>query len=494
MNVTAAGRVHPSAPAKSAKIVDHSATIRHIRGLIWFYLWLLVFEGVFRKWVLPQLSTPLLLARDPVAVAIYVLAFRARLIPQNVWIVTLELIAILSWATGIIVLLPYFPIKTIILVTGYGVRCNYLHLPLIFVIPMVFDLEDVKRVGWWTMMGMIPMSVLMAAQFASSPDSFINSTAGVGEGVQLGAGSGRIRPPGTFSFVSGAVYYLSSVAAFMLHAVLGKLPYKTWLLGAAGGALLVGMAVSGSRAAVLAVGVVAASLAVILFVKPTLAGKFGRYIFFAAIVFWLISYLPVFREGIGILSDRFAEGADAAESSVVGDLVGRTFGDFFDGLRVLTRAPLGGFGLGVGTNGGANFLVGHVEFLLAENEWSRIILESGPILGGAFLLWRCAITFHVGRFSLSQLRRDNPLPLFLFSASFFALLEGPFGQPTTLGFAVALAGLALAARAGQEEEPTGKDDEHRRAPERHNRRSVYADRLHDSRRRDAPLTHDPFDR
>jgi hypothetical protein len=493
MNVIATGRVRPSAPAKS-KVVDHSVTIRHIRWLIWFYLWLLVFEGVFRKWIIPQLATPLLLVRDPVAIAIYVLAFRAKLIPQNVWIVTLELIAILSWATGVIVLLPYFPIKTIILVTGYGVRCNYLHLPLIFIMPMVFDIEDVKRVGRWTIVGMIPMSVLMAAQFASSPDSFINNTAGVGEGMQLGAGSGRIRPPGTFSFVSGAVYYLSAVAAFMLHAVLGKLPYKTWLLGVAGGALLVGMGVSGSRAAILAVGVVGASLAVIVLVRPMLAGKLGRYILLGAIVVWLISYLPVFREGVGILSDRFAEGADDAASSVVGSLVGRTFGDFYDGLLVLARAPLGGFGLGVGTNGGANFLVGHVEFLLAENEWSRIILESGPILGAAFLLWRCAITFYVGRFSLSQLRRDNPLPLFLFSASFFALLEGPFGQPTTLGFAVALAGLALAARPRVEEVPTKKADEREKLPARRPRRSVYAERLHEGWQQETHLTHDPLDR
>ncbi|MBA3652293.1 MAG: hypothetical protein H0W66_12625 [Chthoniobacterales bacterium] len=313
--------------------------------------------------------------------------------------------------------------------------------------------------------------------------------------MQLSAGGGKIRPPGPFSFISGAVYYLSAVAAFMLHAVLTKLPYRTWLLATAGGALLVGMGVSGSRSTVLAVGVVVASLALILVVRPALAGKLGRYILLAAVVLWLISYLPVFREGLGILVDRFAEGAESSDSSIVNGLVMRTLGDFTEGLQMLTRTPLGGFGLGVGTNGGANFLVGQAEFLLAENEWSRVLLESGPILGFAFLFWRCAITFRIGRLALRQLTYGNTLPLFLFSAGFFALLEGPFGQPTSLGFAVVFGGLSLAARKPEhdEAEPPEKEDEpEEKRPRRVGRRSVYAERLHGEPRRD--FLHGSFDR
>src|SRR5689334_1419819 len=162
---------HPWAE-NQPKIFDRSGTIRNIRRLIWLYLWLLVFEGTFRKWILPQFSTPLLLIRDPVVLAIYFLALRARLFPQNVFVITIEILALLSWATGIIVLLPYLSIKTIVLVTGYGARSNFLHLPLIFILPAVFDLEDVKRVGWWTIIGMIPTAILMVIQFNAAPDSF----------------------------------------------------------------------------------------------------------------------------------------------------------------------------------------------------------------------------------------------------------------------------------------------------------------------------------
>src|ERR1044072_8882223 len=82
------------------KSFDRSGTIRNIRRLIWLYLWLLIFEGSFRKWILPEFSAPLLLIRDPVVLVIYFLAFRARVFPQNIFVVTIEILAILSWATG----------------------------------------------------------------------------------------------------------------------------------------------------------------------------------------------------------------------------------------------------------------------------------------------------------------------------------------------------------------------------------------------------------
>jgi len=183
MKATADPRAPASEPAKVPKIFDSTKTIRNIRRLIWLYLWLLIFEGAFRKWIVPQYSAPLLLIRDPVVLGIYLLALRARIFPQNVYVISLVILAILSWAAGIIVLLPYLATKTIVLVTGYGVRSNFLHLPLIFIIPALFDEEDVKRVGWWTIIGMIPMALLMAMQFASAPDAYINRAAGLGDGA-----------------------------------------------------------------------------------------------------------------------------------------------------------------------------------------------------------------------------------------------------------------------------------------------------------------------
>jgi hypothetical protein len=490
-----ADRQIPSPQANLPKVFDATATVVAIRRLIWLYLLLLIFEGSFRKWIVPQFSAPLLLIRDPVVVAIYLLAMRARLFPQNIYVVSLAIIALLSWATGIIVLLPLYSLRTTILVTGFGIRSDFLHLPLIFIIPAVLNFEDVKRAGRWTIIGMIPMALLMVWQFAAPPDAFINRAAGVGEGLQIQAGGGKVRPPGVFSFVSGTIYYLSAVAAFLLYTTLARLPYKTWLLGASGAALIIALGVSGSRSTVLAVAFVVASVGVVLLIRPSLVSKFGRHLFLAFVLIWAISYLPIFREGLGILSDRFIESAESAETSVFGNLASRVIDGFTEPLKIIASVPLGGFGLGVGTNGGAAFLTGGADFLLSENEWSRILLESGPILGLAFLIWRCALAFRIGRFAVRQVRAGNTLPLFLFSAGLFILLQGPFGQPTSLGFAVVLAGLCLAAKPVEEAplpQPVGEPMNPQ--PVRVRGRSRYAERLHGPTSRSSSAHQGPVDR
>jgi len=61
----------------------------HLKGAIWVYFFLLIFEGVFRKWLLPQFSDVLLVVRDPVVLVIYMLAIKARLFPRNNWVLSL---------------------------------------------------------------------------------------------------------------------------------------------------------------------------------------------------------------------------------------------------------------------------------------------------------------------------------------------------------------------------------------------------------------------
>ncbi len=436
-----------SSPAQQdlPRVFDPSETIQNIRRLIWLYFWLLIFEGAFRKWILPQFSAPLLLVRDPVVLLIYLLALRARIFPYNIYVISLAIIALLSWPAGIIVLLPYFPIQTVILVTGYGLRSNFLHLPLIFIIPAVFDLEDVKRVGRWTIIGMIPMAVLMAFQFAASPESLINRAAGLGEGTQIQAGGGQDSATGCLFVHLRSRLLRERGGRFSSPRDARKTPLQGLVALRSGRGIdrfagRVWQPFSGARGSCRRrfarrdLACAACSREQGLDATCSSPRCFSGP----------MSYLPVFREGVGILSDRFTE--SAAEASVVGGLVGRTVGGFTEGLLVLNRVPLGGYGLGVGTSGGASFLTGEASFLLAENEWSRILLESGPILGLAFLIWRSALTFKLGHFAIRQIRAGNTLPIFLFSAGLFVVLQGPFGQPTSLGFAVVFAGLCLAAR------------------------------------------------
>ena len=457
----------------------YEKTIKNLRRLIWLYLILLIVEGSLRKWVVPQLSNPLLIIRDPVVICIYVLALRARVFPRSIFVMSLGIIGILSLVVSIIVLLPYkLDVKSLLGVTLYGFRSNFLHLPLIFVMANVLNEEDVKQIGKWTLLGMIPMAALMVAQFQAPIEAFINKTVGMGENLQIQAGGGKVRPPGPFSFISGPIFYVSAATAFLIHGALSRGAYKSWLLVASGFATVIAAAVSGSRGCVASALVVVFFIVVVMFVRPSAVNRFGWIVLTVAIVALIISRLPVFKEGADILSERFTTSAEAGDTTIVGGMLGRTLSEFTDAFEIFDKAPIFGYGLGIGTSGGAKFLIGQSTFLLTEGEWSRILLENGPILGLAFLIWRTVLTFWLLYLSLKQLKLGRTLPIFLFAAGFLGFLTGTLGQPTSLGFTVVIAGLCLAAI----QNPTAPIETPKLAvtPRRPEipRRSAYASRLY----------------
>lgn len=455
-------------------------TIRNIRRLILLYFLLLLIEGALRKWVLPQLSNPLLIVRDPVVLLIYVLAIRARVFPRNAWVLSLAIIGFLSLAVSFIALWPYLPPGRIILVSGFGFRANFLHLPLIFLMPRVLRPEDVKRIGWWSLLLVVPMSLLMVAQFHASPDALLNRTAS-GEGEMMTAALGKVRTAGTFSFVVGVVAYFALVTGFLVWAALKRGIYKNWVLFAAGIALLIGVAVSGSRSVVGACAVVVSSLLLVLFLRPGAVNRFGQTLLVTVVLGFIVTQTPVFKEGLNVLTTRFSNVAESEEQSITAGLISRVFEGFSEGVRVFPNAPFFGYGLGIGTNAGAKFLTGQNTFLLSEGEWARMLLESGPVLGLAFLLWRCGVAVRIGLLCLQSVRRGNVLPLLLFSSSGLPLMNGQFGPPTILGFAVFTTGLALAARNADAESEIAAAAPVRSAGASERvvgRRSAYADRMH----------------
>lgn len=455
-------------------------TIRNIRRLIWLYFWLLLLEGALRKWVLPQLSNPLLIIRDPVVLLIYLLAIRARVFPRNGWVFSLAVIGFLSLGISFIALWPYLPPSRIVLVSGFGFRANFLHLPLIFLMPRVLRAEDIKWIGRWTLLLLVPMSLLMVAQFHASPDSLLNRTAS-GEGEMITAGLGKVRTAGPFSFVVGVVAYFALATGFLVWAALKRGIYRNWLLFAAASALLIGIAVSGSRSVVGACAVVVASLIIVLFLRANAVNRFGQTLLVTVVLGFIVTQTPVFKEGLHVLATRFSAVAEAEEQSIAAGLIARVFDGLKETIRVYPDAPFFGYGLGIGTNAGAKFLTGQSTFLLAEGEWARLVLESGPVLGLAFLLWRCGVAGHILVLCLRSVRRGgNVLPLLLFSSGGLPLVNGQFGPPTVLGFAVFTTGLALAARnADDESEMTPAAARSAGRTDRvAGRRSAYAERMH----------------
>jgi hypothetical protein len=486
-------RFKPLAPNQPALPKDpgKAKALKWVRGLIWTYFVLLIFEGTLRKWILPQYSDILLVVRDPVVIAIYLLAIKARVFPRNGYMLSLGIIALLSWLVSLVVLEPYLSLKSLILVTGFGFRCNFLHLPLIFVIGKVWDHDDLLKLGKWILIGSLPMSLLLAIQFNAAPDAFINRTAGLGETLQIGSTGDKIRPPGTFSFVSGVVFCAALSTVYLVYGGLTRGVYRNWVLFGAGFALMVAIGVSGSRSVLLSVVMVIATLLVVIVVRPSALNQFGRNLLIIVAVLFLVTRVPVFKEGMKVLSERFTTTAEAEETTIAGGLIARGLSGFTEAFLFIPEAPIGGYGLGIGTNGGAKFLTGRAVFLLTEGEWGRVVLESGPILGMAYLLWRTVFVFNLGMLSLRQLMRGEILTILLYGAGFLALLNGQFGQPTSLGFAVFICGLILAsANKGKVALETERLEPDRTARPQMARRSPYAEQLHHTSAAPAPRDSD----
>lgn len=406
---------------------------RSLRLLIWLYFWLLLCEGALRKWVFPSMSTPLLLVRDPVVVLIYLVALTKGVFPFNRYILLIVALAGLSLVASLMV----FDHLGIIL---YGLRTDFLHLPLIFLIPKVLNHEDVTRIGRWFLLLSVPMTFLVIWQFVSPQGAWINAAAGGELSGQMIATGGRIRPAGTFSFVTGMVSFLTIVAAFLLGGSLDRDTVPNWLRTLPIPCLILSLVLSGSRSALVGVTIIIV-VAILICVRHL--SRVHRVITPAVLgylVFVALCYFPLFREGLAVHEERFRAGGGVERG-----IVGRYLGELGESIDTAVGTPILGRGLGIGTNAGAALLTGSRAFLLGESEWSRVVAESGPILGYAYILMRLVICWYLFRQSWEALGRRQATPILLVAATGLDLISGQFGQPATLGFVVFTSGLALAS-------------------------------------------------
>jgi len=448
---------------------ENTRPLQMLKRLIWLYFWLLIFEGALRKWVVPQLSAPLLIARDPVVLLTYALALSQGVFPRNGFIRWTLVLAVLSFFASL------GGIGTL-KATLFGLHADFLHLPLIFLIPKVFDEDDVKKIGKWLLILSVPMTLLVLMQFRASPDARVNAAAGGEIGGQMYAAAGKIRPPGTFSFVTGMVSFISLVAAYLSWHFLDTKIYSRILAFAAVPALVLSVAISGSRSAVVAVALVAVMVAFICLRRGVASLAHLKYVVVIGLVCGGMSFLPVFREGVMVQQERFEAGGGVHEG-----IIDRFFGELISSLDGFLNAPLMGLGLGLGTNAAAGLVSGERQFLLSEGEWGRVILESGPILGGGILILRFAILGHLWIAAMRSLRRGSSLPLLLLSAMGLDLITGQFGQPTELGFVVFTCGLCLVPPRENPELPAmnaGTDDIRHGTVKKVRGRSAYAEILH----------------
>ncbi|WP_147870181.1 hypothetical protein [Stieleria maiorica] len=411
------------------------------------------------------MATPLLVVRDPVVLVIYWLTLRSGMFPKNNLITATLFLGAVSWFFAV-TLGHMDP-----LVASYGVRCDFFHVPLIFVMGRVLTRSDVDSICRTALWVSIPFTLLLIAQFYSPQSSFLNR--GVGgdlSGAGFSGALGRFRPPGTFSFINGpaSLYPMLCCAWFYLVC---RRKISLLLMGLSGGAILLAIPFSISRS---------------LFIGELVAICFGV----AAIGFGgAMSFKLVFRSllggGVAIAlfccipgtSEAFAAFADRWEKSTTnrGGVQEAIVGRVVEGLlQPFSNMPVIGYGSGISTIVGQKLATGTRGFGYSEGEWGRILMEGGLVLGPLVLGYRisilCVLALATCR---AALRRDwCSLPFLAVSAQM--ILLGQWGQATSLGASIITGGFCLAASR-----PAGVGSRRRKSPTR-NRRS--ARRV--SRRRD----------
>jgi len=415
---------------------------RKVQLLLWTYFWLLIFEGALRKWVVPDLSDSLLVVRDPVALLAIWYGW-PYLVRESVRIWLIPLLAIAGLGFVLALTVGHGDIVT----AAYGTRILVLHFPLIFLFGTVFTRDDLWAFGKVFLVLVIPMTFLIAAQYSLPPDHFLNIAPG-GEGSAGFSGAmGKMRPPGTFSFISGLASFYGLAAAFFAGWLTsGPRPLPRWIwLSAAG--MVFALPLSISRTLFFHYGLVA-SFAVL---ASALAGRAVKSLLAGCLVLVLlaagISQFELFQEAQVVFLDRWekAQRSDAPDEGIAGILVNRIGGSIAQAFAMSDDVQLLGMGIGLATNVGAVRAVGAKGFLVAEGAWPATVGELGPILGFALIAWRVMLAFKLALLAYRQALLKNTMPLILGGITLQGLVIGQTSQPTGLGFLVLAAGLMLAA-------------------------------------------------
>jgi len=417
-------------------------TRRKIQLLLWTYFWLLILEGALRKWVLPGLSTPLILVRDPVAMAAVMLGWSyLKRRPWVGWVAWL-------WGIGGAGLFFALAVGHQDLVTAlYGTRILLFHWPLIFLFAAVFTRDDVYTFAKAAAFIAIPMAVLIALQYSLPQSHFVNLKPGGEEGMAWGGVLGKSRPPGTFSFTNGLSDFLGFAAACVVALLVsGPRPLPKWIWASCA-ALVVSLPISISRTVLFKYILVVISTAA----ASSVSGRNIKNFLVGGVLVGLValaaSQLPIFHDARGAFTARWesATKAEGGEEGVRGVLRERVEGSTIGAVQRAFDSPVLGHGIGLGTNVGAMRSRGRRGFTLGEGAWDVTIAELGPTLGLLYVGLRVAMTIWLLRLAWRQAVRGNAAPFILGGSALPLVFFAPTAQATSLGFIVVGAGLMLAA-------------------------------------------------
>jgi hypothetical protein len=338
---------------------------------------LVVVEGALRRWVFPQARDLIYFFKDFILIGSYVgFASRPRLlIDRFSWIKELTfVIAILC------ILQAFNPSLGSPIVGLIGIRAYLLYIPLLWVIPHLFESgEELRNFLRWYFIILIPVCILGIFQYYAPPDSIIN-VYGI-DGAAANASVGEfVRITGTFSYLAGHTSYLAFCFSLLVVLIAREQTLKWQLIYGLELILVAANSfMSGARFIIIYEGLfITLYLLLLIFTSSRNAfSSIKRLSVIMAIT--AIATIVYFQPAIQAFSDR-AVGSDSTEERII-DSITQVFD--YGSIR------LDGYGTGATQSSVLSLrsvlaLPAGEVLPTSEGETGRVLIEIG-LLG--FILW-----------------------------------------------------------------------------------------------------------
>jgi hypothetical protein len=396
-----------------------------LKKFIIFFFAYMIFEGVLRKWILPNFEIYIYFVKDFLLIFIYFYAIKHNFLFNKTYsklfiffIIIISLYGLIGYQLDFQGILSYL----------LGLRSYWLYAPLALIMVHVFDIDDVKKFLNINLYSIFPYFILILFQSYSSDTSIINS--GFNSTVQ-----NPERPSGYFTYTTQNTYYLSFIFACLYSkiSITSNLTVKKFIYYL----ILIFM--------LLSVMILLRSRAVYLFIFVTLFYSFLTILFYAKnnysklkklIIIGIITPLlflltqNIFKEAYSFSAKRINTDT-YIEMTIVKEYQNMKIPFLFYSkdnnqkitviefcekysslcriineiyfIPVISESSLYGAGIGAGTSAVTAYTE-NTSFMLGEVENNRVIMELGYYVGTLFVLLKyfMVLLFHILFFSKNK--------------------------------------------------------------------------------------------
>jgi hypothetical protein len=345
---------------------------------------LLVIEGALRKWILPQASEMIYFLKDIVLFGAYFSFYCFPVIDKKLPSKFKTINILIFVAIGWCVFQVFNPSLGSPLVGIFGLRGYLLYIPLIWMLPSLFQSEEeLYKFLRSHLLLSIPVGIIGIIQFFSPASSFINAYAneeGIAKATFGVTTAARIT--GTFSYISGYAVYLL-ICFGLLIIMLSNKQSRGWLWTSIIEIFLVTVNsfMTGSRTTVFAeVLFVVGYLCAKGLTKPATLLPLIRQLILPVIIISIASSIWL-RPAINAFWLRTTSNHDVS---------GRIVSGFTEPFDFIKYKQLDGYGTGAthqatpALRKALGLTAGEVIPTYYEGEMGKIALELGPI---GFLFW-----------------------------------------------------------------------------------------------------------